>query len=343
MINKTHIVTFTEKHDIDYVSENCKQEYIPFTQNELFVKNNTTFINSSDEYKQKDEITPVWMKKGKYKMPYDKYYTNHDTALYCYKNFLKIAEQYGFNLSEYIFIEPSAGDGSFFNLLPKDRRVGMDIKPEGKGIIKKDFFDWRPQHGKKYMTIGNPPFGVRAWLALAFINRASLFSDLVGFILPMYFNSDGKGSAKNRVKRLMLLHSEELPPNIFRNGAPASINTVWQVWGKVKNNIIKPTTYKSDIEIYTVCSIPARRCGLDKLEQYSFFIPSTFYSEVKICKKFEDVKYGSGYGLIVRNNKDLIESYLNNVDWNKYSTRATNHCRHIGKSHIVKALIDGNL
>ncbi len=342
-MNKTYRATITETQDMKYVSEKYQQAYIPFPQNELFVKNDTTNNNSSDEYRQKEEITPVWMQKGKYKMPYDKFYTNHDTAVYCYKSFLKIAKQYNFDLDEYIFLEPSAGDGAFYNLLPEDKRIGIDIKPEGKGIIKMDFFDYRPQPDKKYVTIGNPPFGVRAWLALAFINRASTFSDLVGFILPMYFNSDGKGSAKNRVKRLTLLHSEELPSDIFHNGAPVKINTVWQVWGKVKNNIVKQKTYKSDIEIYTVCSIPARRCGLDKLEQYSFFIPSTFYREVKICKKFEDVKYGSGYGLIVRNNKTQIENYLNNVDWNKYSTRATNHCRHIGKSHIVRALIDGKL
>jgi len=75
--------------------------------------------------------------------------------------------------------------------------------------------------------------------------------------------------------------------------------------------------------------------------KYAFFIPSTFYKEVKLCKNFEDVKYGSGYGIIVKKNKKQIEKHLNNTDWFKYSMRATNHCRHIGKKHIIHALIDG--
>ena len=294
-----------------------------------------------NKFNQKEEIMPSWMKKGNYKVGFDKYYTNDKIAEYCYKSLLKIAKKYKINLNEHIFLEPSAGQGAFFKLLPQNKRIGIDIHPESKEIIKKDFFDWKPDKNKKYVTIGNPPFGLRSWLALAFINKASEFSELVGFILPMYFDSDGKGSAKNRVKGLYLLHSEELPPDIFHNGVPVKINTVWQVWGKRKNNKKKEKTCDSFVDIFTVCSDPRRRCGLKKLNKYAFFIPSTFYKEVKLCKNFEDVKYGSGYGIIVKKNKKQIEKHLNNTDWFKYSMRATNHCRHIGKKHIIHALIDG--
>ena len=294
-----------------------------------------------NSFNQKEEIMPFWMKKGNYKMSLDKYYTYPKYAQYCYKSLLKIAKKYKINIKKYTFLEPSAGNGAFFNLLPKDRRVGIDIEPEAKEIIKKDFFDWEPDKDKKYITIGNPPFGLRSWLALAFINKASEFSDLVGFILPMYFDSDGKGSAKNRVKGLNLLHSEELPSDIFHNEVPVKINTVWQVWGKRKNNKKKEKTCDDFVEIFTVCSDPRRRCGLKKLNKYAFFIQSTFYDKIKLCKKFEDVKYGSGYGIIVKKNKKQIEKHLNNIDWLKYNIRATNHCRHIGKKHIKQALIDG--
>jgi len=294
-----------------------------------------------NSFNQKEEIMPVWIKKGNYEVGFDKYYTNDNIAKYCYKSLLKIAKKYKINLNKHIFLEPSAGQGAFLKLLPQKRRIGIDIHPEGKGIIKKDFFDWKPDKNKKYVTIGNPPFGLRGWLALAFINKASEFSDLVSFILPMYFDSDGKGSAKSRVKGLHLLHSEELPPDIFHNGKPVEINTVWQVWGKIKNNKKKEKTCDSFVDIYTVCTYPKRRCGLDKLNKYDFFISSTFYDKVKLVHKFEDVKYGSGYGIIVKKKKREIEKHLKNINWIKYSTRATNHCRHIGKKHIIKALIDG--
>ena len=301
-----------------------------------------TLWQTNEKLIQKREIIPSWVLKGNYEITLDKFYTYPKTANYCYEKLLEIAKEYNIKLDNYTFLEPSAGDGAFFDLLPKNRRVGIDIEPDKKSeIIQRDFFDWRPEKNKKYITIGNPPFGLRSWLALAFINRAAQFSDLVGFILPMYFESDGKGSAKSRVKGLNLLHSEELPADIFHNGVPMKINTVWQVWGKVKPKTIPIKTCKTPIEIYTVCTYPTRRCGLDKLDKYDFFISSTFYTKINICKNFEEVKYGSGYGIIVHKNKKEIENYLQNLDWLKYNMRATNHCKHIGKTHILQALIDG--
>ncbi len=291
-------------------------------------------------YCQKDEIIPNWLRKGDYEISLDKYYTNIDIARKCYNNLLSIAKKYNFNINEYNFLEPSAGDGAFFNLLPNNK-IGLDLEPEGKGIKKQDFFDWEPNKKEKYITIGNPPFGLRGWLALAFINKAAKFSDLVGFILPMYFASDGKGSAKNRVKGLTLLHSEELPADIFHNGKPIKINTVWQVWGKVKIRPKMDITDYSLADIYTVCTNPKRRCGLDKLDEYDLFIPSTFYKSIIISENFKDISYGAGYGIIINKKKNQIRKYLKTVDWLKYSTRATNHCRHIGKKQIIDALIDG--
>jgi hypothetical protein len=90
--------------------------------------------------------------------------------------------------------------------------------------------------------------------------------------------------------------------------------------------------------------VPARRCGMDKLGQYDFFLQSTFYDDAYVCDDFDDVKYGSGYGVILNESEDtkrMIKSYLNGIDWKHYSMRATNHCRHIGKKHIIQALMDG--
>jgi len=41
-------------------------------------------------------------------------------------------------------LEPSAGTGSFYNLLDTKRRIGLDLEPKAQGIIQTDFFDWTP-------------------------------------------------------------------------------------------------------------------------------------------------------------------------------------------------------
>ena len=63
--------------------------------------------------------------------------------------------------------------------------------------------------------VGNPPFGVRGAIALAFINRSLLFAEYVAFILPMSFHSNGKGSNMKRVQNGHLIHSEILENESF--------------------------------------------------------------------------------------------------------------------------------
>lgn len=293
-------------------------------------------------YKQKREILPEWVIKGKYSVDFDSFYANDDIAKHCYNTLIKIAKRYKLNLDNYVFLEPSAGDGAFFKLLSKGKRIGIDLNPQYHGIQKMDFFDWKPNINKKYIVIGNPPFGFKGWLALRFINRATEFADLIGFILPMYFASEGKGSAKYRVKGANLLYSEELPPNSFHfNGKPIKINSVFQVWGKFNTQKEKNKSCDSFVDLYTVSTHPSRKCGLDKMNKYDAFLPSTFFSGVKLVFSFKDVKYNFGIGIIIKKDKDKIIDYLKHVDWEKYSIRSTNFSRHIGIKNIKKALVDG--
>ena len=68
----------------------------------------------------------------------DQFFTPKHTAEYCYSKFLDVLKEYKENYKNYIFIEPSAGDGSFLNVLPKDRRIGLDIEPRSSEVIKHD-------------------------------------------------------------------------------------------------------------------------------------------------------------------------------------------------------------
>lgn len=272
-------------------------------------------------------------------------YTKREIARHCLRAFRKTAAKHGYDLRAHTFIEPSAGEGCFMDLLPPARRIALDVRPVEKEIVKADFLEWSPPKAGRYAVIGNPPFGVRGAIALAFVNRAARFADIVGFILPMTFASNGKGGAMTRVCGLSLLHSEELPPNAFYlpNGEARDINTVFQVWGARKTAAAaKPPTCDSYVRIYTVCTSPARRCGLTRMGEYDFFLQGTFYENrpPQVVTDFADVKYGSGYGVIIRKNKRAVAAALKAADWSKHSSRATNHCRHIRIAQIRAALME---
>ena len=291
--------------------------------------------------------TPSWVVNKGYKIGLDQYYTKEEIASYCYESLLGHLGRIKIKHPRVKFIEPSAGMGSFYKLLPPKKRVGFDIEPQYPGILKQNFFSFVPDADLEYIAVGNPPFGARAWMALAFMNHCAEFCKAVGFILPMYFASVGKGSAQGRVKGLKLIHSEELPDNIFmkKDGTTVDINTVFQIWVKEREGRKPPNLrelLKDTVEVYTVCTNPSRRCGLARMKDYSCFLQSTYYKEVGIVDSFDKVKYSSGYGIIIKRDKSSILQALHTTQWDKYSLRATNHCKHLGMASIFQALIDSN-
>lgn len=295
------------------------------------------------------EKIPSWVIKNGYKIELDQFYTKKVIAKQCLSDFYNTIKKLSINWKEYTFLEPAAGQGIFFDLLPKPK-IGLDLESHHPKIIKKNFFDFMPDNHKKYLAIGNPPFGVRSWMALAFINQCSLFCDLVGFILPMYFASDGKGSAKSRVKNMNLVFNVELPSNSFQkyNGEEVSINTVFQIWAKKElsktcKQELPIAKLKEYVDIFTVCTAPSRRCGLKRMNDYDCFLQSTYYKKPKVEFCFSKIQYGSGYGMIIKKNKNKISQILQEVDWEGYALRATNHCKHLGILSIYKALHDKNI
>ena len=82
-----------------------------------------------------------------------------------------------------IYLEPSAGNGSFIPYLKDNKYVAYDIEPESEEIIKQDFLLFEPEY-KDYIVIGNPPFGKRSRLAIDFLNHATSMAKVIGFIIP---------------------------------------------------------------------------------------------------------------------------------------------------------------
>jgi hypothetical protein len=276
----------------------------------------------------------------------DQFFTKNDIALHYYNSLLSFLKRKNIDINNCVFIEPSAGAGSFFGLLPEDKSIGLDIYPMAKNIIQQDFLSWEPPieiKNKIKIFIGNPPFGYRGWLALSFMNHASKFADYIGFILPMSFQSDGKGSPKNRVKNMKLEFSETLPADSFVNpsGKTEKVNALWQIWEKGENIIIDKPTCNEWVDIFTVDLRKERLCGVEKMSNADYFLQRTFYNHPpKLVTSFSDVKYVCGYGLIIKKEKAVVENLLNNANWSVYSNLAAHNCRHISMYHIEKVLTD---
>lgn len=307
-----------------------------------FEDNKNNIIAKRNEIWIKNRIFPKWINPEEIDL--EQFFTKEDTAKYCYNNLLSFLDKEKIDISNYTFVEPSAGNGAFFNLLDSKNKIGLDLMPLSDGILEQDFLLWSPDDlNRKYIFIGNPPFGYRAWLALAFMNSAAQYADYIGFILPMSFQSDGKGSPKNRVNNMKLVHSEILPNDSFYrlDNKKITVNALWQIWKKGDSDLEEKKSCDDWVDIFTVDTRKERTCGIEKMNNADFFLQRTYYTQQpKLVKDFSEVKYVCGYGIIIKKSKRKVENILNSINWNDYSNLATHNCRHISMYHIEKALID---
>jgi hypothetical protein len=285
----------------------------------------------------------------------DQYFTSPDTAQSLYQKAQNIIKKYEKNLDDFTWIEPSAGNGVFFDLLPA-KRIGIDIHAQRGDILEQNYLDYTLP-SKKTIVIGNPPFGHRGVVALDFINH-SKNADYVCFILPMFFESKGKGSIKYRVQNLHLIHSEILPLDSFympSKNKLVDVKCVFQIWSKnykVENqefswyNNGKNEPFTDIVKVFTVSMAKNRECGKRWIfeEKADFYISSTFHDKISIVYSFEEVKYKSGVAVVftTENNgiKQKIKDIFENTNWKDYGSLATNSCYHLGKSNIYQVLKD---
>jgi predicted RNA methylase len=252
------------------------------------------------------------------------YYTNPNIA----GKYYKVIESL-INLDNYeLQLEPSAGTGSFFNLMDTDKRVGLDIDPKYPGIECINFFDYQPLN-KSIITIGNPPFGKNASLAVKFFNRAATFSQVICFIVPKSFKKD---SIQNKLNlNFWLLFEEDLPKNSFvYDGKAYHVPCCFQIWEKreekrqqviidLKNDIFEfvKKNQKPDLAV--------RRVG---------------GTTGKAHLKMKDLSESSHYFLKVKNkmNKEDLAKLINGIDFNKI-INSTAGIKSLSKHEFVKMLM----
>ncbi|MBC6442788.1 MAG: hypothetical protein GDA53_06645 [Rhodobacteraceae bacterium] len=287
-------------------------------------------------------MIPAWVNPETVSL--DRIFTRPSVAEKCYNNLLRVMLEDHAETRHYTFVDPSAGDGVFYDLLPPDHRTGIELVPGRSDFVCQDFLTWKPSDDRpRYAVIGNPPFGYRAWLALAFVNHAATFADYIGMILPMGFQSNGKGSPKFRVRGAELVNTMDLPSDAFvtPEGKGVQINALWQVWRRGVNNRKPVSTCREWVELFTIDRRKERLCGQDRLGRADWLLQRTFYNTPPtLVTDFRDVKYGCGYGVIIRKDKPGVTAALRNADWREHSNLAAHNCRHISMEHIQAALVE---
>ena len=87
-----------------------------------------------NEPKRKNTLVDIYHKSKQYK-GLDKYYTKKEIALFCLDQL---------NIKDYDFIiEPSAGNGAFYDEIEHNNKIGLDIEPENSNVIKQNWFKYK--------------------------------------------------------------------------------------------------------------------------------------------------------------------------------------------------------
>ena len=272
----------------------------------------------------------------------DQFFTPSSTAKYCHSKFIKIIEKNGDSEKDYTYIEPSAGNGSFLKILPPDRRLGLDIEPQDDEITEGDYLEWQPTEKKKYIVIGNPPFGLRGQLALKFINHSSKFSDYVCFILLQLFESDGKGVPRKRVVGFNLIHSEKIATDFESpKGDSIKVQCIFQVWSKNHTNedykIVAPDV--SVLKIYSLSDGGTSSTTRNKkmFNKCHAYMPSTCFGKdnMKYYSSFDELPGKKGYGIVFNKNQASNLKKFKNIDWSEVAFLSTNSAYNIRTSQIM--------
>jgi predicted RNA methylase len=157
----------------------------------------------------------------------DEYFTKPEVAV----KLIKTLKPYVKSIKDTLYIEPSAGAGSFVNALVGKQVMAYDLEPKHVGIIKQDWFTVKVESDKHKVVVGNPPFGFAASVAVKFFNHASQFADVIAFIVPRSFQKD---SIKNKLSLNFHLKYEQVlckeDSTFITDLTSHYVPCVWQVW-----------------------------------------------------------------------------------------------------------------
>lgn len=199
------------------------------------------------------------------------YFTSPKLASQCFD---ALAAQFDLESFE-LLVEPSAGDGVFLDLMPEDRRIGIDLHPRHPEIVQQDFLLWRPDFADgRVLVLGNPPFGQRAAIAVRFLEHAATFADVIALILPRSFNKD---TFQRRVPAFFhLVYARDCDDYFLLGNKEHEVKTVFQVWERRdvrRVQISRPTEHPHFVMRHAHLSRTSSE-ALDRLrEDFEFTLP----------------------------------------------------------------------
>ena len=245
------------------------------------------------------------------KIDLDKYYTPIELIKHCID---KTKEVLGDSVTQYI--EPSAGDGGWLDMLPKDT-LSFDIKPEDPRITKQDFLTLQLDYKSGRCCLGNPPFGRALNLARQFYNKATELGDYIAFILPI-----SQLDNNYYLDRFDLIYSEDLGKDEYSG---VKVHCCF--------NIYKRPNIKSKPKITARTKIKGVRIEkFDRCKAKPNQYPNTF--DYAICAWGKGIigktlneagTYASELHLYLdyldKNIKDKVVEFIENYDWGKTQVR----------------------
>ena len=248
--------------------------------------------------------------------PCDQFYTKSYIAETCFTYFLHAARQAGILVDSLFYIEPSAGEGSFYDKLPPDRRTGIDICPQHPDIISGDFLSWtcRPfcYRRQETVVIGNPPFGKRSKLAVDFFNRAAAIADTIAFILPVAFRKYRIHQNLNGEFAWIAAYPLERGAFYTEKQETYAVNTEFQIWtrlpfaGKDMRLSSPPPINHADFLLHQYNNTKEALGVFNK--RFAFAVPAQGYQDyTRREKQAGDCEKNKQWMLFDADNNEIIE------------------------------------
>jgi hypothetical protein len=274
------------------------------------------------------------------KKQYCKFYTKEFIAKFCC-GFID------FTLYKTI-IEPSAGNGSFIEFLPRDKTIAIDIAPEREDIIEIDYFNFNFIDNTKnpILCIGNPPFGKRANLAIDFFNHSAKYASTIAFIVPLQFR---KWSVQSKLNANFFLQDDIdlLDNSFFYDKRDYKIRCCFQIWQhkdfkEVKEDLRikeKPKTKIDYFDIWQHNNTKQTLKYFDKeIYKWDFAIPRQGYYDYSL-KIYEpsELQKNRQWMFIKANDNDTLKLLLS-IDYVKLSKQNTT-IPGFGKNDIIKEFL----
>jgi hypothetical protein len=265
----------------------------------------------------------------------DKFYTIPSISEKC---LAAIGAKYDWNSWDLV-IEPSAGNGSFLSRIPTSKRIGIDIAPEHKDIIKKDYFDYTPPAGlAKILVVGNPPFGKVSSLAVNFFNHSAKSASVIAFIIPRTFR---RVSLQNRLDRnFHLVHDDDIPSDPCSFSPPMQVKCCFQIWERkgIERELIKLSTTHADWDFLP--NGPLDASGQPTPPKNADFALLAYGGECgRIVKTgLETLRPKSWHWIKAKINADTLIQRFSSLDYSLSKNTARQNS--IGRGELVKLYSD---